>query len=90
MVMERIEEAEITLVTGDTKLASCTPFGGGTPGTCPPSAICSPHSCGPTVCAPLTRSGCPPDCIPACSPSVMPPDCGPTRGDPKPPKPRPN
>lgn len=50
-------------------------------------ASCSPNypdgPCGPS------RTPCIPDCGPNCVPSVIPKDCGPTRGEPKPPPPSP-
>ncbi len=76
MKSEREAQPEIILITNIPEVINLG---------CSPSTICSPHSCGPTVCAPLTA--CSPDCMPACTPSSMPRDCGPTRGDPKPPPP---
>lgn len=73
MKTERREEAEIVLVTqGVDQLAGCPPFGGGRP----PEGPCGPM-----------RTPCNPQCAPACVPAVTPQDCGPTRGEPRPPRP---
>lgn len=57
---ERIEEAEITLVTKGVDIPENL------------TNPCSPWSCAPTVCVPLSNP-CIPGCIPACTPALVPP-----------------
>lgn len=81
MKRERPDEPEITLVSApQAKASGCPPFGGGGGGgSCRPN-----YPDGP--CRPM-QTPCIPDCTPGCLPSSLPSDCGPTRGEPRPPRP---
>ncbi len=61
----------------DPEIVLVSPGGKAELGACQPD-----YPDGP--CQPMQRP-CNPQCAPACLPSVIPKDCGPTRGDPRPP-----